>query len=660
MFKDSNIYSFLDTNFDYLLVVDEKEQILHASQMLARDCLRTGLSLQDRQLKEVLTKPSLDTFRTAMVQSRSGGRAIAAMATPGKEEQQLTPLKAGFTKTEQGGLFLFFGNKVKSYDKQSPSDLQERARELTCIYQVLEWIEVSSTTQEFFTKLPGILSSGMSHPESAVIFTTYQGRDYGQKLTTEKYITTRLVVGYKKRGEILIGYLNDSHHLLPEEGKMLNEIGWTLSLALERKELRDDLTRRKELEAENQRRLQDLEKKIEASSSELEEQRGKLKLANSYLDRVEGDWDAAKVRLETMFKAIPDDVVLLDRDFQVVMTNREEVDEGTLCHQSLFDRDQPCDNCRLERVLRDKTPVTYSLRDGERHLQVSALPVFNQKQEVEGILEFFRDVTREKTFEQQLQQADKLASLGELVSGIGHEINNPNQFIRGNVKILQQALEDLLPIVDDYQQSHPDLKIARLDYKFFREHIMTLVEDMAHGSERIKGIVEGLRTFVRKDDGLLVDNIDINSLIQAGTRLVHNQVHKKAEIELELASDLPNFTGNAQKIEQVLINLVVNASDAMREDAKGKITLKTSLQDDNQLLIEVTDNGMGMTSKTVKQIFDPFFTTKRARGGTGLGLAISYRIIEEHGGTITVASQPGEGTTFKITIPIESDGGGEN
>ena len=127
-----------------------------------------------------------------------------------------------------------------------------------------------------------------------------------------------------------------------------------------------------------------------------------------------------------------------------------------------------------------------------------------------------------------------------------------------------------------------------------------------------------------------------------------------------MASDLPNFTGNAQKIEQVLINLVVNASDAMREDAKGKITLKTSLQDDNQLLIEVTDNGMGMTSKTVKQIFDPFFTTKRARGGTGLGLAISYRIIEEHGGTITVASQPGEGTTFKITIPIESDGGGEN
>jgi len=210
----------------------------------------------------------------------------------------------------------------------------------------------------------------------------------------------------------------------------------------------------------------------------------------------------------------------------------------------------------------------------------------------------------------------------------------------------------MLPIVDEYRESHPELKIARLDYTFFRDHIMTLVDDMAHGSERIKGIVDGLRTFVRKDEGLLVDNIDINSLIQAGTRLVHNQVHKKAEIELELAPDLPTFTGNAQKIEQVLINLVVNAGDAMREEVKGKITVRTSLEED-QLLIEVVDNGMGMTSKTLKQIFDPFFTTKRARGGTGLGLAISYRIIEEHGGNIAVSSQPGEGTTFQITIPVD-------
>ena len=134
---------------------------------------------------------------------------------------------------------------------------------------------------------------------------------------------------------------------------------------------------------------------------------------------------------------------------------------------------------------------------------------------MDGILEFYRDVTLEKTYDQQLQQADKLASLGQLVSGIGHEINNPNQFIRGNIKIVKQAIEDMLPIVDEYYAAHPDLKIARLNYDFLREHIMTLVDDMAHGSERIKAIVEGLRTFARKDEGLLVDKVDINTLIEA-------------------------------------------------------------------------------------------------------------------------------------------------
>ena len=112
------------------------------------------------------------------------------------------------------------------------------------------------------------------------------------------------------------------------------------------------------------------------------------------------------------------------------------------------------------------------------------------------------------------------------MSGIGHEINNPNQFIRGNIKILKQALDDLLPIVDEYFTAHGDLKIARLNYDFFRKNIMTLVDDMAHGSERIKGIVEGLRTFARSDEGLLIDTIDVNTVIEASTRLVHNEVHK--------------------------------------------------------------------------------------------------------------------------------------
>jgi signal transduction histidine kinase len=409
------------------------------------------------------------------------------------------------------------------------------------------------------------------------------------------------------------------------------------------------LVLKQEEEAEFNQRLAELSAEIEARTKELEEQKAKLSTASSYLDRVNRGWEETKVRLETMFSAIPDDVVLIDKNRKVVMTNREGIAAGSYCYQSFFGRERPCEDCRLARILKDKTPLMISVKHGDRYFQVHALPVY-KKHEVDGILEFYRDVTLEKTYDQQLQQADKLASLGQLVSGIGHEINNPNQFIRGNIKIVKQALEDMLPIIDQYYQSHRDLKVARLNYDFLREHIMTLVDDMAHGSERIKIIVEGLRTFARRDEGLLVDKVDINTLIEAAARLVHQEVHKRADVELDLAEGLPTFTGNSQKIEQVLINLLVNAGQAMPDDRKGVISVKTRTEG-REIVVEVQDNGQGMTEKVMKQIFDPFFTTKRAKGGTGLGLSISYKIIDEHGGKIAAASKPGGGTTFTIRIP---------
>jgi len=292
------------------------------------------------------------------------------------------------------------------------------------------------------------------------------------------------------------------------------------------------------------------------------------------------------------------------------------------------------------------------VRHEDEYLEVHALPIFNQDQEVEGIFEFYKDVTRERVFEQQLQQADKLASLGQLVSGVGHEINNPNQFIRGNIKIIQQALADMLPIMDDYYKEHPDLRIARLKYDFFRDHIMRLVSDMEHGSERIKGVVESLKRFARKDEGLLTNLIDANAIVDASARLTQKQVQKSCDIELELSSPLPVFAGNAQKIEQVLVNLILNASQAMPEDRRGRIVVKTRYENGN-VVIEVRDNGKGMSERTLKKIFDPFFTTRRASGGTGLGLSIAYRIIEEHGGKISVASKIDAGTVFTIAIPAK-------
>ncbi len=495
----------------------------------------------------------------------------------------------------------------------------------------------------------------MLYPEEAIVYSTYQGIEYGQKPNSYNYIAVRLIVGGADKGEIRVGYYSEKRQLLPEEQRMLDEIGRMLSLALERKELKERLIKKQSEETDFNRRLDELQGEIAKRTAELEEQNKKLGLVNSYLDTAKGGWEESKSTLEAMFKAIPDEVVLIDNHRTVIMSNRENVSPGTFCYTSVFGRERPCEDCRLARILREKTPVTLQLRRDNQVLQVHALPIYNREHEVDGIMEFYRDVTLEMTYEQQLQQADKLASLGQLVSGIGHEINNPNQFIRGNIKILKQSLEDLMPIVDEYCATHVDFRIAKLNYDFWRKNIMTLVDDMDHGSQRIKGIVEGLRTFARKDEGLLVDTIEINTLIEAGTRLVHNEVHKRADIRLDLAEGLPAFTGNAQKIEQILVNLLVNAGQAMRDDVRGLITVRTRAEDAD-VVFEIEDNGIGMNDKTAKQIFDPFFTTKRAKGGTGLGLAIAYRIVEEHGGGIAVKSKQGVGTTFTVRIPAKSPG----
>ena len=146
--------------------------------------------------------------------------------------------------------------------------------------------------------------------------------------------------------------------------------------------------------------------------------------------------------------------------------------------------------------------------------------------------------------------------------------------------------------------------------------------------------------------------MDINAIIRESVRLAHNQIHKTADVEVDLADDVPEFTGNVQKIEQIFINLIINAAQAIPEDRRGKIEVSTKFRD-KEVVAVVRDNGSGMSESTIKQIFDPFFTTKRARGGTGLGLSIVYRIIEEHGGKISVSSKSGEGTAFTITIPLK-------
>jgi len=655
MIRLESLYTLIESSFDFLLVIDANESIIYVSPLLKRTCCPGNSDDSRKHLDSILDQESLQSFRNAMEQMHEGSRGVIALFTAQMDKASPLPMKVGYIESVHGGIYLFFGSRIDSLHRIRDWEKEERVKELSCLYSVAEWIDVSVSIKEFFTKLPEYLSRGMRSPDEAVVFSIYQGEEYGQKPSENDYINVDLIVDDEHKGEIMVGYISGTNELLPEEQQMLNEIGRMLSIALERKELSEKMALNEEEEEDLNNRLSKLEAEINERAKELEEQKQKLSTADSYLNRVNRSWEETRSRLETMFQAIPGEVMLIDLNRNVVMSNKDEIEPGDKCYRTYFNRDTPCRDCRLGKIRRDKTPITITMRDGERFLEVNTLPVYNQEEEVEGILEFYRDVTLEKTYEQQLQQADKLASLGQLVSGIGHEINNPNQFIRGNIKIIRQAITDMLPIIDDFKKDHPDLKIARLKYDFFREHVMTLIDDMSHGSERIKGIVEGLRGFARKDEGLLVDTVDVNTLIEATTRLVKNEVHKHAEIVLELGNDVKKFTGNSQKIEQIFVNLIVNAAQAIPDDKKGLITVRTYMDNSDSIVIEIEDNGKGMDEKTQKQIFDPFFTTKRAKGGTGLGLAIAFRIVEEHKGTVSVSSTPGVGTKFMIKIPVKED-----
>jgi hypothetical protein len=448
MIRLQNLYAFLESSFDYLLVVDGEERIVHMSPLLTRDSRAEDDPPEGKLLNEILTPPSLTTFRSAMAQARGKNRANAVYTVTGDSPYSI-PLKAGHGETDGGEIYLFFGNKLEALRKLEEWEKNERVKELSCLYNVAEWIEDSDSISKFFTELPRYLSPGMLFPEEAIVYSTYQGIDYGQKPNSYNYIAVRLIVGGSDKGEIRVGYYSEKRRLLPEEQRMLDEIGRMLSIALERKELTERLTAKQAEEADFIKRLDALTSEIAKRTAELEEQKNKLRVVNSYLDTVQGGWEESKSTLEAMFKAIPDEVVLIDNHRTVIMSNRENVSPGTFCYTSVFGRERPCEDCRLARILRDKTPVTLQLRRDNQVLQVHALPIYNREHEVDGIMEFYRDVTLEMTYEQQLQQADKLASLGQLVSGIGHEINNPNQFIRGNIKILKQSLEDLMPIVDE-------------------------------------------------------------------------------------------------------------------------------------------------------------------------------------------------------------------
>lgn len=275
----------------------------------------------------------------------------------------------------------------------------------------------------------------------------------------------------------------------------------------------------------------------------------------------------------------------------------------------------------------------------------------------------FRDMTdkfrlQEEALDLQakLIHANKMTSLGTLVSGVAHEINNPNNFILFNAQLLAEAWRDVAPILEARRRTGEDFTLGGLPFEEMRDVVPRLLAGISDGSQRITAIVKNLKDFARQERPGLDAPVDINEVVKTSAAIMDSHIKKHtAAFSIELGRDLPAVRGSSQQLEQVVINLIMNALLALPGYTRG-VKVVTSGEPLGTVVIRVRDEGVGMTADVMERVTEPFFTTRLDQGGTGLGLSISYSIVKAHCGSIVFESEPGRGTTVTVSLPAYKAG----
>ena len=388
--------------------------------------------------------------------------------------------------------------------------------------------------------------------------------------------------------------------------------------------------------------------------------------AQAKLQLSEQNYRQLSQQFEVILNGIPDGLTLISPDMEVVWSNKGAglyfnrtlgSIPGEYCCKLLYNRASLCDNCPAVSAFQtgDNEEAVIRTPDG-RVLEVKAFPLKGQNGAIENVIMLASDITEKNRLMEETVRSRRLASLGELAAGVAHEINNPNALILFNSDLIRNACADILPILDVHWKNTGNFRVGSFTYEEMRQEIPCLISEMFDGASRIKRIVEDLKNFARADGPDVSERVDINEAVEASIRLVGNAIKNATDhLSVDLARSLPPFQGNVQRIEQVIVNLIMNACQALPDKSKV-ISISTGYDHERQAcVVKVADEGVGIPKENMEHVTDPFFTTKRQLGGTGLGLSVSMRIIKDYGGGLEFLSAVNQGTIASLYLPAPQE-----
>ena len=368
---------------------------------------------------------------------------------------------------------------------------------------------------------------------------------------------------------------------------------------------------------------------------------------------------------------IKEQISFISPELKVIWANRNE--DGSVCSDNGFHcynkwgEGKPCRNCPVKQSLvTKKSAYAEVVMDNGKVFSTTAAPVFDDDNGIIGIVHTRLDITRQKKMEMELQHNRKMESVGQLASGIAHELNTPIQYISDNLSFLKRTFDLMHDRIDDQveQLNQHQIEVEQLtsylqsmfENEYELKEATSAFDDAIHGTNHIAKIVSAMKDFTHPD-GNSPESTDLNLILNNAKTITKNEWKYVADIELIFEEEMLNIACMPGSLLQVFINMIVNSAHAIEErkaieEFQGFIRIETK-RVKNDAIVTISDNGIGISQEIIDNIFDPFFTTKEVGKGTGQGLSITHGIITtKHGGSIKVESNHGQGTSFTLTIPI--------